>query len=175
MGLRRGYTKRFKGVSLKSGHFYTFKYQPWEHDPKPVIIFMHTIEGINEKANGKLHEWRFIQAINFTYVPRGFRKRFLKIWLKELEKPGKPKFHWQKVLAKYPYLKPGIRRYFLKPSYYITNLKEVPFDEIEKVVISTLSKDFSKKITTALKSKFKKAMKFRLSFRKKKKKKKKRR
>ena len=170
-GLKRRYTKKLKGVSLKSGHFYTFKYQAWEHDPKPTIIFMHSIEGFNLKANGKIHQWRIIQALNFTYIPKAARIRFLKIWLDELEKPGNIKFHWQKVLSKYPYLKRGIRRYFFKPDYYIKNLKEVPFDKIEKVVISSFSRDFSKKITIALRSKFKKAMKFRLSLKKKKKKK----
>ena len=94
--------------------------------------------------------------------------------MKELEKPGNIKFHWQKVQAKYPYLQPAIRRYFFKPNYYIRNLKEVPFEDIEKVVISTFSKDFSKKITTALRAKFRKALSFRFGNKKKKQKIKKR-
>lgn len=157
--LKRVYRKRFKGVTLKSGHFYTFKYQAWEHDPKPTIIFMHSIEGIHPRSG---HQWRIIQALNFTYIPKTMRIRFLKVWMKELEKPGNIKFHWQKVQAKYPYLERAIRRYFFKPNYYISNLKEVPFEDIEKVVVSTFSKDFSKKITTALRAKFRKALSFRL-------------
>ena len=167
--LKRVYKKRFKGLTLKSGHFYTFRYQAWAHDPKPTIIFMHSIEGIHPNTG---HQWRIIQALNFTYIPKAFRIRFLKIWMKELEKPGNIKFHWQKVLSKYPYLKIGIRRYFFKPNYYISSLKEVPFEDIEKVVISTFSKDFSKKIVTALRSKFRKALKFSLFGKKKKKKRK---
>jgi hypothetical protein len=167
MGLRHVYKKRFKGVTLKSGHFYRFKYQAWEHDPKPVIIFMASIEGIHQNSG---HQWRIFQGLNFTYIPRAQRKRFLKVWMKELDKPGNIKFTWRKVLAKYPYLKPAIRRYFFKPNYYIRNLEEIPFDNIEKVVISTFSRDFSKKITTALLGKFKKALKARQMGKKKQKK-----
>jgi len=129
---------------------------------------MASIEGIHQNSG---HQWRIFQGINFTYIPKAQRKRFLKIWMKELDKPGNIKFTWRKVLAKYPYLKPAIRRYFFKPNYYIRNLEEIPFDDIERVVISTFSKDFSKKITTALLGKFKKALKAR-SMRKKKKKRK---
>lgn len=172
MALRRVYKKRFKGVTLKSGHFYTFKYQAWEHDPKPTIIFMHGIEGIHPNTG---HQWRILQAINFTYIPRAVRSRFLKIWMKELQKAGQPKFHWQKVQAKYPYLERAIRRYFFKPNYYIRDLKEVPFEDIEKVVVSTYSKDFSKKITTALRAKFRKALSFRFGKKKRQKVKKKKR
>jgi hypothetical protein len=141
--------------------------QAWEHDPKPVVIFMASIEGLHPNTG---HQWRLFQCINFTYIPRAHRKRFLKIWMKELDKKGNIKFTWKKVVAKYPYLKPAIRRYFFKPNYYIRNLEEIPLDRVEKVVISTFSRDFSKKITTALLSKFKKALKTRQMGRKKKKK-----
>lgn len=127
----------------------------WEHDPKPVVIFMASIEGLHPNTG---HQWRILQCINFTYLPRAVRKRFLKIWMDELDKPGNIKFTWKKVIAKYPYLKLGIRRYFFKPTYYIKNLEEIPLDEVEKVVISTFSKDFSKKIKTSLLSKFRKAL-----------------
>ena len=92
--------------------------------------------------------------------------------MKELDKSGHIKFTWRRVLAKYPYLKPAIRRYFFTPNYYIRNLEEIPFDEVEKAVISTYSKDFSKKIKTALLSKFRKALKARKKGRKKTKRKK---
>ena len=158
MALRHVYRKKFKGVNLKSGYFYRFKYQAWERDPKPTVIFMASIEGIHQNSG---HQWRIFQCINFTYIPRSQRKRFLKIWMKEIDKTRNIKFTWRKVLAKYPYLKPAIRRYFFKPSYYIRSLEEIPFDDIEKVVISTFSKDFSKKIKVALLGKFRKALRAR--------------
>lgn len=150
MGLVRRYKKDYQGVKMKSGYFYKFKYKPYQRDPRPLIILMHSIEGINVKANGKKHQWRLFQAINFTYVPRAMRKRFLKVWLDEMDKPGQMKFHWQKVLRKYPYIKMGIRRYQYTPQAYITNLEEIPRDRIEKEVIKTLSKDFSKTVATRI-------------------------
>lgn len=147
MTLRRVYKKQFKGVKLKSGYFYKFKYRPYENDPTPTIIFMHSIEGLHPNTG---HQWRLFQTLNFTYIPRAMRKRFMKVWLKELDRPGNIKFTWQKVLGKYPYLKKGIRRYQFKPAGYITNLEEIPIEEIEKEVVKTLSKDFSKKITVGL-------------------------
>lgn len=116
---------------------------------------MASIEGEHQNTG---HQWRIFQCINFSYIPRAYRKRFLKVWLEELDKGINPRFTWRKVVAKYPYLKPAIRRYFFKPSYYIQKLEEIPLDEVEKAVISTWHKDFSKKITTALLSKFKKAV-----------------
>lgn len=154
MPLKHVYTKRLKGVTLRSGYFYRFKYHAWHNDPKPVVIFMAAITGMHDSG----HQWRLIQCINFTYIPRAMRKRFLKAWMKELDKPGKKKFTWLKVLAKYPYLKPAVRRYLLKPVYYIKDLEEIPLDDVERVVVSTFSKDFSKKIKTALVNKFRKVL-----------------
>jgi hypothetical protein len=152
MALRRVYKKKFQGVNMKSGYFYKFKYRPYRRDPKPLIILMHSIEGTHQNSG---HQWRLFQAINFTYVPRAMRKRFLKVWMKEMEKPGmnRPgalKFTWQKVLRKYPYIQMGIRRYQFKPSGYITNLEQIPDDRIEKEVIKSLSKDFSKRVSTGI-------------------------
>lgn len=160
------YRKKFKGVTLRSGYFYRFKYQAWENDPRPVVIFMSSVEGNHENTG---HQWRVLTCINFTYIPRAVRKRFLKAWLKELERPGPKKFTWRKISAKYPYIKTGIRRYFFRPNYYINNLEEIPLNRVEKVVVSTFSKDFSKKIKTAILSKFKKVLKNRSFFKKKKK------
>ena len=156
MALRRVYKKKLKGVTLKSGHFYKFRYKAFERDPKPTIIFMHSIEGINPNTG---HQWRLIQALNFTYIPRAQRKRFMKVWLAELEKPGNIKFHWQKVLARYSYLKMGIRRYQFKPADYITLLEEIPVDRIEKEVVKTMLKDFSKKVSVGIKGFFAKRRK----------------
>ena len=147
MALRRVYKKKFKGVNLKSGYFYKFKYRPYRLDPNPVIIFLHGIEGIHPNSG---HQWRLFQAINFTYVPRGMRKKFLKDWMNQLEKPGNIRLNWQKILGRYPIIKMGIRRYQFKPSDYITNLEEIPLDRIQKEVTKTMVKDFSKKIVTRL-------------------------
>ena len=147
MPLRRVYKKKFKGVQLRSGHFYKFRYKAYERDPRPTIIFMHSIEGINPKTG---HQWRLFQALNFAYIPRSFRKKFLKIWMDELEKPGNIKFHWQKVTSMYPYLKTGIRRYQFKPADYITSLEEIPIERIQKEVVKTMTRDFSKKITVGI-------------------------
>lgn len=119
---------------------------------------MSSIEGNHENTG---HQWRIIQGLNFTYIPRAMRKRFLNDWMKVLDKPGRKVFTWQKVVAKYPYLKPAIRRYFFKPNYYIRNLEEIPLDEVERVVVSTFSKDFSKKIKTSLMNKFRKVLRLR--------------
>jgi hypothetical protein len=131
---------------------------------------MSWIAGTHESSG---REWRFFQAINFTYIPRAMRKRFLNDWMKELDRGGKKKFVWRKIVAKYPYLKPAIRRYFYSPSYYIKNLQTIPLDEVEKVVVSTMAKDFSKKIKTGLMSKFRKAKEALFNRKKKKKKKRK--
>jgi hypothetical protein len=150
MPLVHTYRKKIKGVTMRSGYFYRFKYHAWHNDRKPVVIFMSAITGMHESG----HQWRLIQCINFTYIPRALRKRFLKSWMKELDKaPKNKKFTWRKILAKYPYLKPAVRRYLLKPTTYIKNLQEIPLDDVEKVVVSTFTKDFSKKAVRALRRK----------------------
>jgi hypothetical protein len=141
------YKKQFKGVRLKSGYFYKFKYKAYEHDPKPTIIFMHSIEGLHPNTG---HQWRLFQTLNFSYIPRSQRKKFMNVWLKELDRPGNIKFTWQKVLGKYPYLKRGIRRYQFKPADYITNLEEIPLENVEREIVKTYIKDFSKRITIGL-------------------------
>jgi len=156
MAVRRKLKKNFKGVQMKSGHIYTFKYQAWEHDPRPVIILMYALEGNHERTG---HQWRFFQGINFTYIPRSIRKQFAKDWKKTWDRTGgNVEFKWELVQRRYPYLKGAVRRYFFKPDYYITDLKEVPYDDMEDIIISTWSKDFSKKLKVSLLSKFRKAM-----------------
>lgn len=68
--------------------------------------------------------------------------------------PNNLKFTWELIQRKYPWLKIAIRRYFFQPNYYMTALEEIPIDRIEKEVISTWNKDFSKKVKTALINKF---------------------
>ena len=105
MAIRRNLRKRFKGVNVRSGHIYKFKYSPWENDPEPIVIMMYALEGINTRADGTKHQWRFFQAINFTYIPRSLRKKFAFEWQKEQTRSrGNAVFTWEKVKSKYPYL-----------------------------------------------------------------------
>jgi hypothetical protein len=162
MAIKRVFKKRFKGVTVKSGHIYTFKYQAWEHDPRPVVIMMYAIDGIHPRTK---HQHRYFQAINFTYIPRSIRKQFARDWSRTYRRTnGNVKFTWELVQRRYPYLKHAVRRYFFKPNYYINELIEVPWEDMEKVVVSTWSKDFSKKLRMSLLGKFRRAMRGRFGF-----------
>lgn len=123
---------------------------------------MYSLEGTHPRTG---HQWRILQAINFTYIPRKIRKRFAKDWVATMNRTNNPKFTWQLVERKYPDLKIAVRRYFFKPSYYISNLKEIPQDELEKAIVSTFTKDFSKKVKRALLSKFKRVLRNRDRYR----------
>jgi hypothetical protein len=155
MAIRRLMKKRFKGVDVKSGHIYTFKYQAWQNDPHPTVVMMYALDGTHPRTG---HQWRFFQGINMTYVPRATRRQFIREWTRTLQSTRSVKFTWEKVQRKWPYLQHAVRRYFFKPNYYIKDIKEIPFDDIEKVVVSTWSKDFSKKVKTSLISKFRRVM-----------------
>jgi len=161
MAIRRIYNKRFKGINVRSGYIYKFKYQGWENDPEPLAIIMYALEGLHPNTG---HQWRFFQAINFSYIPRSDRKRFAKEWVTLLEKTNNPRFTWEKVKSKYPYLENAVRRYFFRPNYYIKDLKEIPLEEIEKEIIGTYAKDFSKKVKSFLLSKFRGVLRRRQSF-----------
>jgi hypothetical protein len=153
--LKRVFKKKFKGVNFQTGHIYKFKYQAWENDPEPTIIYMYSVEGIHPNTG---HEHRYIQALNFTYVPRSVRKQFIRLWIYDFERTKNIKLTWERVKSRYPYLQNAIRRYFFKPSYYITDPREISFDDWEKVVVSTWSKDFSKKVKVSLVQKFRRLM-----------------
>lgn len=153
MAIRIQYTKRFNGVHWKSGHFYKFKYSAWANDPEPVILLMYSFSGIHPTTG---HEWRFIQGINFTYLPRTQRKSFVNSWMREWERNnGNFQVTWNRLSAEYPMVKDAVRRYFYKPSYYISKSMEIPMEDIENVVVGTWSKDFSKKVRTSLAKKMK--------------------
>lgn len=132
MALRRVFNKKFKGVMLKSGHVYTFKYQSWENDPHPTAIMLYSVEGIHPRTG---HQHRYIQMINFTYVPRVMRRQFAKDWVREFNRTnGNIRLTWEIIKVRYPYLQHAVRRYFFKPNYYISDLKEVPFEDIERLL-----------------------------------------
>ena len=152
--IQRKYKKKFRGLLWKSGYIYKFKYKPWENDPEPTIILMYGYEGIHPKSK---RQWRFFQAINFTYIPRQDRMRFAKEWRRTIGNHPTPQslhFTWKTVKRRYPYLQTAIRRYFFDPANRIQDPQEVPFDQMERAIVSTYSKDFSKKVRAALVNKF---------------------
>jgi len=156
MALKRLYKKRFNKVEWKSGHIYTFRYNAWENDPEPVIIFMYYFEGTHPKTG---NQWRFIQGINFTYVPRAIRKQFAKVWIKEFNRlKGNTKFTYLKMKRRYPGLKHATRRYMYTPKERIKKAREIPFGDWEQAIRSTLRKDFSKKVKSSLVNKFRAVM-----------------
>ena len=116
---------------------------------------MYSLEGIHPRTG---HQWRFFQCVNFTYIPRSVRKQFAREWIRILQNTKNPRFTWETVKRRYPYLQHAVRRYFIQPNYYITKMKEIPFEDVEKAVVSTWAKDFSKKVKTSLISKFRKVM-----------------
>lgn len=163
--LRQKKTKRISGVQFKSGYFYKFKYRAAENDRKPHIIFMYAYEG-NHPNTGR--QWRFFQAINFTYIPRNVRRRFMKVYLDEREK-YEGNLQWDHIKRQFPWLKIAIRRYQYSPGYIIIP-EEIPFEEAEDVIVSTWMKDFSKQAILKLRSKIRKSMEARGKKKKRKKK-----
>ncbi len=142
MAIRRNEKKKFKGVTWKSGHIYTFKYHAWHNDPQPVIILMYALEGTHENTG---HQWRFFQGINFTYIPRSMRRNFAKKWLQTYERTGGDiRFTWELVKGTFPWMRLAVRRYFFKPSYYIKNPRLIKPEDVMRVVSDTYTKDFSK-------------------------------
>ena len=164
--LRVHYKKKQHGITLRSGHAYKFRYSAWANDPEPTAIFMYAFSGTHPNTN---RQWRFYQMINLTYIPRAQRAAFAKDWVNVLRRTnGDTRFTWQLVQGKYPFLKLAVRRYFYSPNYYISKLQEIPYDDkFEKNVVSTFSKDFSKKVKVSLMSKFRNVFMRRKEFRKK--------
>ena len=116
---------------------------------------MYALDGVNPRTG---HQWRFFQAINFTYIPRADRKKFAKDWMRVMGNSNNPRFTWNTVKIKYPYIQNAVRRYFFKPNYYIQDLVEIPWDDAEKAIVSTFAKDFSKKVKTSLLNKFRRVL-----------------
>lgn len=146
-------------VTWKSGSIYTFRYSNFQHDPQPTFLFMNAYNGIHPNTG---HQHRYIQGINLSYVPRSMRKKFVKDFIRYMKnKSLTPQISRELIKRKYPYLQHAIRRYFFKPSYYITKVQEIPLDELESVVVSTWSKDFSKKVLRTLGNKLSNIMKTR--------------
>jgi hypothetical protein len=153
MAIKKWKRKRFEGIEWRSGHFYKFKYQAAQNDPEPHIIFMYAFSGTHPRTK---RQWRFFQAINFSYIPRNVRQRFLNDWLVRIKRDPNNNFTWNKVKAKYPWLKIAVRRYFYSPGTYIINPEEIPFDDAQSIIVGTWKKDFSKKIIDTIRSKARK-------------------
>lgn len=148
MALKISFIHRHGKITMKSGHFYTFKYKGFENDPNPHILMLNKISGIHPKSG---HEHRYIQALNLSYIPRKDRKKFVKDWIENFSKSKNIKFTWDLVKRKYPYLQVSIRRYFYKPNYYITKLEDLDtIEKIQKTIVGNLFKDFSKSIRRKL-------------------------
>jgi hypothetical protein len=127
-------------VWFKSGRFYRFMYSNFENDPGPTGVMLNYIRGIHPKTG---HYHNYIQFINFTYIPRHFRRLFVEQWKTILKaNNGNVLLTWKKVRSKYPYLQFAIRRYFIGKQF-IRYQHEVVGGDIEKVIISSFSRDFS--------------------------------
>ena len=156
MALQIDYQFKLNGVTWKSGEFYTFNYQAWSNDPKPLIILFYRIRGINPKTG---HQFRLLQGINMNYIPRSHRRLFLMQWQNYYETSnGNIKFTYEMMKKRFPWLKFGIRRYMTKPVYYIKNITPIPMDQVEDAVLSSFDKDFSKKVALELVQKHKRVM-----------------
>lgn len=152
MALQVDYEFKMNGIMWKSGHIYTFRYQAWQHDPRPTIILFYRIRGIHPNTG---HQWRLIQGINFSYIPRPYRKQFASYWLEVFgESDGNTRFTYQMVERRFPWLKIGVRRYMYKPAYYIQGPEEIPPHGMEDAIIDTWAKDFSKKVKIDLMKKY---------------------
>ncbi|MFA5025013.1 MAG: hypothetical protein WC503_00700 [Candidatus Shapirobacteria bacterium] len=141
MALKVHYNFKQGGVTLQSGNLYKFSYQAFEHDPSPVILYLNSLSG-RHPTTGR--QWRFHQAINLNYLPRGTRAKFVETWMAEmLRNKGNVKLTWDRVKTQYPYMKEVIRRYFYSPVYYIRGLEYIPPDKAQEEVVRSYFKDFN--------------------------------
>ena len=141
-------------VWLRTGHIYSFRYARFQHDPEPVCIVLYALKGIHPTSGNR---WNLLECCNLNYVPRNFRKQFAKIWIPLLEYyKGNIVFTWEMVKKRYPFMEIACRRYLLEGGH-ITELVEIPPEDIEKVVVSTWMKDYSKQVMFDLIARFKKA------------------
>lgn len=144
-------------VWFRSGHIFSFRYKNFEHDPTPTILCLYALKGRNPRTN---HMWNLVQGINLNYIPRHYRKQFLQTWMPLLEKNhGNIQLTWGQILRRFPYLAVACRRYLLDRRVFL-DLKEIPLEDIEAIVVSTWAKDYSKQVQRALLVKYRKANKY---------------
>ncbi len=144
-------------VWFRSGHIYSFRYRAFENDPNPTVLCLYAIKGINPNTG---HRWNLLQALNLNYVARQDRRNFLHTWMGILERNhGNIRLTWETILRRYPYLAIACRRYLLDRTMF-RELKEIPLEDIESVVVSTWARDYSRQAQMALLKKYKKANKY---------------
>jgi len=146
-GLKVNYRVKGQGSTwFKTGHVYSFRYLRYQNDPSPIIICINAITGVNPSTRKKHN---YVQGINFTYIPRNRRKEFVKTWQKLWDQThGHTILTWRIIQRRFPYLQGAIRRYILNGGA-IQQLKEVPFEDMERVVVGSMIKDFSKRFIRA--------------------------
>jgi hypothetical protein len=130
-----------RGTYFRTGYIYNFKYLNYQNDPNPTVIVLNYVRGKNPKT-GHLHN--YIQAINFSYIPRSMRKLFLTKWKTLMEKyNGNVRLTWERVKSKYPYMKHALRRYQVGKGYILQaiNIKsEILNEHVEKAIINDYSR-----------------------------------
>ena len=148
---------KFKNLTWKSGHVYSFRYNAFRHDPHPTIILMYKVYGDHPNTG---HRHNYIQGINFTYIPRSHRMLFGMQWQNAMIRTrGNATFSWDLLKRQFPYLRFGIRRYLLTPSYRIQDPIGIQIDDMEEAITDTWSKDFSKKVKIDMAQKYRRIQK----------------
>ena len=152
MTLKIHYKKTVQGVQFRSGHMYNFKYVAAQNDFSPNFLFLYAFSGYHPNTG---RQWRFLQGISISYLPRKIRKQFIKDWKKEFGKGKNLKITWKSLTRKYPYLGEFTRRYFYSPSYYLRKIRHIPLENWEKEIVKSMLKDFSSIIKRKLASRLK--------------------
>lgn len=136
---------KINDVLFKPGHFYQFNYLNYENDPEPLIYYLNYRDAINVKTR-KYH--KYIQGINFHYIPMGNRLRFVTEWLSFVEKNRSIVLSnflqlWTQLVKKYPFLENSYRRYLLEPRGLLRNIYHIKTDVVVPMVKGSLEKDFT--------------------------------
>ena len=146
MALRAKFEQNYKGVLLKSGRIYSFSYDAFHHDPTPLIVFLYWMEGSHPRTG---NQWRFFQAINLNYLNRSYRQKFIKDWVTSLYTTQNLKLTWQALIRRFPDMQFATRRYLYRPASYIKSLRAVELVHVEKEVVGSLYKDYSRQAKIA--------------------------
>lgn len=129
-------------VWFKSGYVYSFQYANYMFDPEPTVIVVNSVKGVHPTTG---HRHNFLQAINFTYIPRSQRRIFIRQWTKNIKQyAGNVTLSWLDIKRMYPFMELAFRRYFLDKGY-IKNVIEIPTEDMENVVVKSWEADYSKR------------------------------
>lgn len=137
--------KKIERVVFRPGNFYQFRYLNYENDPEPLIYYLNYRNAINEDT-GRLH--RYIQGINFHYIPMGKRLTFVTNWLNFVEKNKSFLFSnflqiWKELKRRYGFLEVAYRRYLTEPTGLIKNVSYIKRSLVVPMVKGSIEKDFS--------------------------------